>query len=64
MKELNPHKKNMSCQACSSFEPSFDHLCERLVLMLLADNQVVFFEVLPYLLDGIIMSEMVLRYLI
>ena len=60
VKELNymshSHKKNMSCQACSMFEPNSDYIWERHVLKLLADGQVVFskvFNFLHYLLEGI-----------
>ena len=51
-----PHKKNMSCQACSMFEQNSDYIWERHVLKLLADGQVVFskiFNFLHYLPDGI-----------
>ena len=50
------HKKNMSCQACSMFEPNSDYIWERHVLKLLADGQVVFskiFNFLHYLPNGI-----------
>ena len=50
------HKKNMSCQVCSMFEPNSDYIWERHVLKLLADGQVVFskiFNFLHYLPDGI-----------
>ena len=50
------HKKNMSCQACSMFEPNSDYIWECHVLKLLADDQVVFskiFNFLHYLPDGI-----------
>ena len=59
VKELNymcHTQKNMSCQACSMFEPNSDYIWERHVLKLLADGQSVFskiFNFLHYLLDGI-----------
>ena len=60
VKELNymchSHKKNMSCQACSMFEPNSDYIWERHVLKLLADGHVVLskiFTFLHHLTDGI-----------
>ena len=60
VKELNymchSHKKNMSCQACSMFEPNSDYIWEHHVFKLLADGQVIFSKILNflhYLPDGL-----------